>query len=71
MILVLFILPEDENEWVRIDNAEEIIAKKCMYYYVSSDTILSDNSSTKTITIPKTNLIKIGTLKDLFVRCRS
>lgn len=66
LILILYIWRDDVSEWVKASNAEEIITQKCLYYYVTSGSKLSQNASTQSIQIPKSHLVTNLTLASLF-----
>jgi len=67
LFLVLFVLPTDEKkEWVSISD-DELIAKKCAYWYVpDSKEVATSNATKKRISISKNNLFKLDTLNQLF-----
>ncbi len=66
LILILFIFPEDKNEWINITD-NELIAKKCAYWFFPKDNEnQTDNISTRQIAIDKNNLITKDTLNFLF-----
>lgn len=71
LILILYIGPNNINDWVEVRDINEIVSKKCMYYFTTTDSIPTTNTSTITIQIPKINLIQVGTLNDLFIRFKS
>jgi len=66
LILILFILPSDKNEWLKISD-NELIARKCAYWYFPEEAeIMTSNTATKRISINKKNLISNETLNHLF-----
>jgi predicted ABC-class ATPase len=66
LILVLFILPTNQTEWL-IVSENELIAKKCAYWYIPQQNEgTTDNADTKRIVINKNNLINSDTLNQLF-----
>jgi hypothetical protein len=66
LILILFILPENRNEWLNISN-EELILRKCAYWYLPDEAAeITLNSSSKTIEINLGNLISIENFKSIF-----
>lgn len=65
LILVVFILPENKEDWVNISD-KELIVKKCAYWYLpENNNIVTKNTSTKRIEINKENLLDIHTLPNL------
>lgn len=59
LILILFILPHDINNWVEID-ANEIKLRKHAYWYVPpSGSVQTTNTTSKRIEIPKTNMLGV------------
>ncbi|MDR2556847.1 MAG: DUF4365 domain-containing protein [Bacteroidales bacterium] len=66
LILVVFILPQDKDEWLKISN-EELIVKKCAYWFIPESSDITTNASSIRIAINKsTQLIQINTLNQLF-----
>ncbi len=66
LILILFVLPSDKSNWLNISD-NELIAKKCAYWYFPEETeATTSNSTTKRITINKNNFITNDTLNQLF-----
>ncbi|MBN2892212.1 MAG: hypothetical protein JXL97_10115 [Bacteroidales bacterium] len=65
-MLILFVLPSDNTDWLNISD-KELILKKCAYWYLPDKKELSTtNSSTKRISINKNNYISNETLNNLF-----
>jgi len=65
LILMVFILPVNKEDWINISD-EELIVKKCAYWYLPKDkNIETNNTSTKRIGIYKDNLFSIHTLPNL------
>ena len=59
LVLILYILPVDRNNWVDITN-NEILLRKQAYWYVPPDgSAMSNNVATVTITIPQANVLDI------------
>ncbi len=57
LILVLFILPStDKNEWINFSD-QELMVRKCAYWYIPEDNVRVNTR--KTIHIPKANLITV------------
>ena len=66
-ILVLLILPEDPNEWL-IHTEDGLIAKRCAYWVSLRGFRASDNQSTQTIYLPKTQVFSPSRLRELMTR---
>lgn len=60
LVLIIYVLPADRNNWVSINN-NEIFLRKCAYWYVPPDgTAISNNAASVTISIPhQANLLNI------------
>lgn len=58
LILILFILPNDRNQWVEIDD-NEIRLRRQAYWYKPAAGPMTDNKTRIRITIPKTNILSI------------
>ena len=66
LILCVFIIPNDRNEWFSI-NPSEMIIKKCAYWYrIPFNAELSTNTTSITIEIPKTNIVSTGFYDEIF-----
>lgn len=66
LILIVFVLPENKNEWIELSK-DELIARKCAYWYMPSDKAShSDNSNTIRIEIDKNHLVDLETFDLLF-----
>jgi hypothetical protein len=66
LLLIVFIIPDDQNHWVSI-TPNELIVKKCAYWYkVPENASLSTNKETVTIDIPKSNQVGLSLFNDLF-----
>ena len=69
LVLILFILPDDQNEWVLINPGEIKLRRNAFWYQPPAGSVPSANSATVRITIPKGNLIDSNicvTLHNLF-----
>ena len=62
--LFLFILPEDEQNWVS-HSIEELVVRKCMYWADLTDLPDSDNKNTVSVQIPKDNIVSPDSLDKL------
>ena len=66
LILILFVLPIDKENWLKISD-DELIAKKCAYWFYPKNTeLLTENTGKKRIAISKNNFISNETLNHLF-----
>jgi len=60
IILILFVLPENKDEWVIVKN-NEMVVRKCAYWFkIDENEEITDNDSAKTIAIPKINLVDLN-----------
>jgi len=65
IILILMCLPEQKEEWIN-STLENIVFKKSTFWYsTDSEELLENEDSTKTIYIPKTNILTADTFKDV------
>lgn len=55
-ILILMCLPEEQDQWVTISE-EEIVLRRCCYYATLAGDPVPNENSTKTIQIPRSNLL--------------
>ncbi|AZB10943.1 DUF4365 domain-containing protein [Chryseobacterium sp. G0162] len=66
LILAVFIMPDDPDDWLTIDT-EQLIIKKCAYYYqVDPSADHSTNQNTIAIEIPKANKIDTDFYTNIF-----
>lgn len=66
LILVIFILPDKKEEWVELQ-PEKLILQKCAFWYkIPDNTYHSNNTSTVTIEIPKSNRISLDFYNEQF-----
>ncbi|MFN3852521.1 MAG: DUF4365 domain-containing protein [Spirosomataceae bacterium] len=65
LILILFLLPENRTDWLTL-NGEELIVRKCAYWYYPEDINHTTNLYSESIKIPTSNLITIDSFKELF-----
>jgi len=71
LVLILFILPEEENDWVLCD-ANNLVIKKHAYWYIPSDTDAeTPNNTSITIEIPESQTIDLDTIEQLFSQLHS
>jgi len=66
LVLIVFILPTDEDEWI-MQQIDSLTIKKLAYYYIpSSEEEATTNVSSVNIKIPAANLFNKGNLIKLF-----
>lgn len=66
LILAVFVMPSNKDEWVEL-LPEQLILKKCAFWYkIPDNKILSKNKDTVTIEIPKTNRISLNFYSEQF-----
>jgi len=66
LILIVFVLPENKDEWLHLSD-RELIVKKCAYWYIPEENDLTNNTSNIRININKNEqLIEKETLNQLF-----
>jgi len=65
LFLVLFILPEEKDEWLELTD-NELIIRKCAYWYLPEHGLApTTNKNTIRIFIPEENQITLGTIAKL------
>jgi len=65
LILILFILPDDQIHWVNIDELEIKLRKHAYWYQPPAASAFTENVSTIRIEIPKTNLLGLNCFPDI------
>lgn len=65
-LLVVFFLPKDDNEWL-IHSEDCLVARRCAYWVSLRGAPETDQGS-KTIYIPKENVLSVESLKKLMTR---
>lgn len=65
LILVLFILPANQVDWVEI-TLDNLILRKNAYWYIPNNNSSTDNKKRKRIKISKSNIIDINFIENLF-----
>ncbi len=65
MILILFVLPSDQNDWVDIDETELKIRRNAYWYIPTDNSDFTENEYRISVTIPKTNRLGIDCFNDL------
>lgn len=64
IILCLLILPNDCNGWIS-QTPEELCLKKCMYWLSLKDYPETQNTTSVTVEIPKTNVVTVEALLNM------
>jgi len=59
LILILFILPDNKNEWVSITQDELSLKRNAFWFYPDINDVKSENSSKKRIKIPLSNILNL------------
>jgi len=66
LILVVFVLPENKDEWLNLSD-KELIVKKCAYWFIPEENNSTENISSIRINIDKNEqLLQKETLNQLF-----
>ncbi|MDD3858588.1 MAG: DUF4365 domain-containing protein [Bacteroidales bacterium] len=65
LLLVLFILPENNVEWLSL-SAEELVIRKQAFWYFPDSTTLTSNIGSQRITLPRENIFSLETIDNLF-----
>lgn len=63
--LMLLVLPAKQNEWIQW-TINELAIRKCMYWLHLPNDSEYVNTDSKNITIPKSQVVNVDTLNDLF-----
>jgi hypothetical protein len=66
-ILLLFFLPKDEDEWMNLTE-EELILKRCCYWYHVIDSVETDNKIAKRIRVPRQQVFTPQALAELLIK---
>ena len=59
LILILFVLPDDNNHWVELAATELRLRRQAYWFRPAPGSAMTNNSSTIRISIPKTNILSI------------
>lgn len=65
LILILFVLPSDQNDWVDIDETELKIRRNAYWYIPTDNSDFTENEYRIRVTIPKTNRLGIDCFNNL------
>ena len=68
-ILVLYVLPANEHDWLNV-SYEDLTMKKCAWWYSLEGQPFTDNTSTKRIAIPYTQVFSPETLIELIEKVK-
>jgi len=67
LILIVFVVPSDTNNWVEAQQDGVIIRKEAYWYQIQPELDYSSNTSNVTIEIPKINKVNAELFPNLFV----
>lgn len=67
LYLILFILPDEENQWVEITEDALKLRKRAYWYIPSSGESMTPNTSKKRISIPLSQVVDLEFLERCFV----
>jgi len=66
LILIVFIFPDNRDEWLDVDS-EKLTLRKCAYWYtLNKNAKLTTNKNSVLIDIPHENRIELGFFPELF-----
>lgn len=68
LVLIVFILPVDTQDWVNVSDTALLLKKYAFWFYPEEDNVLTDNITTKRIFIPVTNKIDLEFFNNIFNR---
>lgn len=68
-ILILLVLPENEDEWISFSH-DGLLIRKCAWWYCLEGMPLTDNTATKRIRIPETQVFSPEGLEALMEKVR-
>lgn len=66
LVLIVFIIPSDATKWVECLEDGMITRKEAYWYFLTSNTESSPNSTSVTIEIPKSNKVNTDLFPNLF-----
>lgn len=66
LVLILFILPNDQNLWVDIDHTEIRLRKHAYWFLPPEGSQMTNNKFTMRIEIPKANMLGIDFFNTLY-----
>ena len=64
-VLILFIMPDDERDWL-VQSEDELSLRKCAYWVSLMGNSRSINSSTVRVSVPVANVFDNNGLRDIF-----
>lgn len=64
-VLILFIMPDDADEWLA-QSEDELCLRKCAYWVSLMGLPASSNSSSVRVSVPLTNVFDLNGLHDMF-----
>lgn len=66
LILILFVLPNERDEWVKISDEEISLKKNAYWFYPENESVVSSNTTKKTIKIPEENKLDLDCFNILY-----
>ena len=66
-ILMVYLMPENRDEWIKSDH-EKLVLKTCGYWLSLRGRSETENTTSVTVKIPKTNIFNKDTLHDMMVK---
>lgn len=67
-ILIILCLPKEKEDWLKVDDNGLLLTKKCYYYHLNDST--TSNTSSITLSIPKSNALTPDSVKNLINKIR-
>jgi Domain of unknown function (DUF4365) len=67
-LLVLFILPTDDQDWQHHTAEESLISRRCAYYLNLFGQPEVQNTDSKTVHIPRANILTVDSLRSLMAQ---
>lgn len=66
LILILVVLPSDQNEWVNIDDNGVLLRRSAYWFRPNGDDEYSENVSTKRVSIPYSNKLDLNCFDNFY-----
>lgn len=66
LVLVLFVLPDDENKWIVLDDEATVLRQSGFYWFPDATSKETSNTATKTIEVPLSNRVTADSFSALF-----
>jgi hypothetical protein len=65
--LFILILPEKETDWIN-QSIDQLVIKKCMYWFDLNNLPNSDNNTSVSVHIPKSQYVSPDVLEDILIK---